>query len=413
MQEKTIETKQCKNCNIKFHITDRDMKFYDKISPIFDNKKYQIPAPTLCPECRLLRRMSFRNERKLYKRKCDATGKNIISIYSPDKQYKVYNSKYWWGDEWDPMNYWVSFDFNKQFFEQFEKLFIKVPLMNTFWQWNENCDFTFDSNFSKNCFMSVVIDDSENIYYSNRIFDNVKDVIDSYYVFSGSSLVYNSLYINNCHNINWCYSCKNSKNLLLCSYCINCEDCIWSKNLFWKKYYIFNEKYNKKDYLNKKSAIIWDLNKIKDNYLSLSKKIPVKNLDNQNTTDCRWSELINCIDCTYCFNIEESNNLKFVTYGFDAQNSYDSEDICYDIDLIYECQTVIKNNYKVLFSSFMLEWNTNCFYSTFLMWCMNCFWCVWLRNKQYCILNKQYTKEEYNKLIPKIIEYMISTWEWW
>ena len=36
----------------------------------------------------------------------------------------------------------------------------------------------------------------------------------------------------------------------------------------------------------------------------------------------------------------------------------------------------------------------------------NLFACVGLRNKQYCILNKQYSKEEYDELVPKIIEHM-------
>jgi len=36
----------------------------------------------------------------------------------------------------------------------------------------------------------------------------------------------------------------------------------------------------------------------------------------------------------------------------------------------------------------------------------NLFGCVGLRNKQYCILNKQYAKEEYEELVPKIIAHM-------
>jgi len=36
----------------------------------------------------------------------------------------------------------------------------------------------------------------------------------------------------------------------------------------------------------------------------------------------------------------------------------------------------------------------------------NLFGCIGLRNKQYCILNKQYTKAEYEALVPKIIEHM-------
>ena len=36
----------------------------------------------------------------------------------------------------------------------------------------------------------------------------------------------------------------------------------------------------------------------------------------------------------------------------------------------------------------------------------DCFGCVSIRNKKYCILNKQYTKEEYEELLPKIIAHM-------
>jgi hypothetical protein len=60
-----------------------------------------IPIPTLCPEERQRRRLIFRNERKLYKRKCDATGDTIVSIYSPDKPYKVYEEEYRKSDKRD------------------------------------------------------------------------------------------------------------------------------------------------------------------------------------------------------------------------------------------------------------------------------------------------------------------------
>jgi len=36
----------------------------------------------------------------------------------------------------------------------------------------------------------------------------------------------------------------------------------------------------------------------------------------------------------------------------------------------------------------------------------NLFGCIGLRSKQYCILNKQYTKEQYEELVPKIIKHM-------
>ena len=103
--EHLVEERVCKHCSVVFPITDKDMEFYEKVSPVFGGKRYTIPAPTLCPDCRQQRRLSFRNERKLYKRKCDATGKDIISIYSPDKPYTVYHQDYWWSDKWNPLDY--------------------------------------------------------------------------------------------------------------------------------------------------------------------------------------------------------------------------------------------------------------------------------------------------------------------
>jgi hypothetical protein len=33
--EKVVETKNCKHCSAKFEITDKDLEFYEKISPSF------------------------------------------------------------------------------------------------------------------------------------------------------------------------------------------------------------------------------------------------------------------------------------------------------------------------------------------------------------------------------------------
>jgi hypothetical protein len=57
----------------EFPIYQSDVDFYEKISPTFNGKKYAVQTPTLCPEERQRRRLMFRNERKLYKRTCDAT----------------------------------------------------------------------------------------------------------------------------------------------------------------------------------------------------------------------------------------------------------------------------------------------------------------------------------------------------
>jgi len=166
IMEKIIETNQCKKCSDIFKITDKDLEFYDRVSPIFNGKKYPIPSPTFCPECRQQRRLIFRNERSLYKRKCDATGENIISIYSPDKKYKVYSQDFWWSDKWDAMNYWKEFNFNENFFEQFNKLINEVPKISTFIIWSENCSYNNILVNSKNCYYTFAGAYLEKTYYS-------------------------------------------------------------------------------------------------------------------------------------------------------------------------------------------------------------------------------------------------------
>lgn len=47
------ETRNCQNCKQPFTIEPDDFGFYEQI---------KVPPPTWCSDCRLMRRMSFRNE---------------------------------------------------------------------------------------------------------------------------------------------------------------------------------------------------------------------------------------------------------------------------------------------------------------------------------------------------------------
>ena len=133
----------CKQCAQTFEIQDNDLEFYKKIN---------VPSPSLCPNCREIRRLCFRNERNLYHRKCDLTGKPILSIYSQDKPYKVYQKDAWFSDKWDPFEYGKDFDFTKSFFEQFNELLLKTPHPAAGYNAdNENCEYCTYQNHSKNC----------------------------------------------------------------------------------------------------------------------------------------------------------------------------------------------------------------------------------------------------------------------
>jgi len=94
--------KNCKQCSIEFEITQEDFDFYDKVSPVFLGKKYEIPSPVMCPICRDQLRLTFRNERKLYSRKCDKCKKSIVSNFSSDSPVKlIYCEDCYWSDDFN------------------------------------------------------------------------------------------------------------------------------------------------------------------------------------------------------------------------------------------------------------------------------------------------------------------------
>jgi hypothetical protein len=84
---------------------------------------------------------------------------------------------------------------------------------------------------------------------------------------------------------------------------------------------------------------------------------------------------------------------------------------CYDVngglnnELIYENSLAADGNYFTKFFSHC-KGNKNCDFLHLCINCSDCFGCVSLNSKQYCILNKQYTKEAYEELVPKIIQHM-------
>src|SRR3989344_5358630 len=120
MKNMQSETKKCQNCHKEFTIEPDDFGFYEKI---------KVPPPTWCPDCRLIRRLQWRNEHSLFRRKNEANGEMIISAYHPEAKIKTYDRETWWGDSWDPRDYGRDYDFSRPFFEQFRELLQRVPHM--------------------------------------------------------------------------------------------------------------------------------------------------------------------------------------------------------------------------------------------------------------------------------------------
>ena len=408
-----METRNCKNCNTLFEILDRDLEFYEKISPRIEEEIIKIPSPKLCPDCRQQRRLSFLNERNLYRRECDITKKNIISIFSPDKEIKVFESKEWWWDNWTAFDYWKNPNFEKSMFDNFKELFLEVPKSSLTVINSENSEYNNFLSYSKNTYMSFgseKIEDSSYVSSSQKIKKSFDiwwsdSINDSYEVFD-CYRVYKSFYVSSSKDLSNCNFCDN---------CLNCQFCTFSSGLVNKKYCIMNKEYSKEEYEKKLSELnFFEANRIseyKEIYRKFLLTIPHK---------YNHSENIEKSIGDYIYNVKNS---------FCIFNGVELEDSSYAYECgwtskLWDCSHTYKggwnnlesigisNSFKILFS-FDINDSEYIYYSAHMFNCKNCILCTWMKSAEYCILNKQYTKKEYQILARKIFNYMKKTWEWW
>ena len=285
--------KTCLACQNPFIITDQDRAFYDKISPIFDGQKYQIPEPALCPPCREQRRLLWKNERQLYKRSCDLCGKPTMAIYSKDKPYKVYCRECWWGDKWDPLAYGAEYDFSRPFFDQFSELIARVPKQALHHNQNENCDYTTSTTGNRNCYLISSSGKNEDCFYGIFLKGN-KDCIDSTHLLE-SELCYECLDTKGGYNLKYCqntYDCSDSAFLYDCR---NCKNCFFSCNLRNKEFVFRGEQLTKEKYEEKIAEINFGsrviIEKLKPEFASFCLAYPhlfYTGQNNETVSYCNW-----------------------------------------------------------------------------------------------------------------------------
>ncbi len=418
-KRKIAETRVCKKCQANFDITDADLDFYDKASPTFNWIKYNISLPVFCPDCSLQRRLAFRNERNLYRRKSDLTWKDIVSIYSPDKPYKAYEQSEWWSDKWNPLEYGREFDFNRWFFEQFDELIKDVPVISLIIQNGENSDYTNYTNNHKNCYLTVWWEESQNCMYWNYQF-YTNDCLDFYWIVSCTNC-YEALKCYECNNLYYSQDCKKVTDGYFCKNCVGCNNCIWCYNLTNKSYQIFNKQVTKEEYdkLAEQLSNYWFLQDFKKKVNEFFSKRICKFADITSSENCSGEMIIGSKNCQSCYSLDHWENWKDIFLWFNFQDAQDSTLIGFWSSTVIGSLWIMSWT-NIYYSAYCWGNNSNVFYS---MQCYNnnsnIFWCVWLRDKQYCIFNKQYTKEQYEELVPKIIEHMKKVslpggrQEWW
>ncbi len=393
------EIRVCQNCKTQFTIEPEDFTFYEKI---------KVPPPTWCPQCRLVRRLYFRNERTLYPRNCDLCHKRTIAHYAPESDFVVYCRDCWWSDKWDPMLYGRDYDFKKPFFEQYAELKKTVPIL-PLQEYGNNLNAAYSSYLkdAHNTYLSFSIVESEEIYYSRTV-SGSRQVYDSYSVNKGE-LVYENVGCSRVFQSEYLLDCSDC---IQCSFlfdCRNCQRCFMSSNLRNKQYVFRNQQLAKGEYEQKIKEVNLASHaaseSLKAEFQKMKRGAIHKYAYLEKTTNATGDDIENAKNSKMVFEGFDLEDVKYTCRVFRSKDTYDAFGFAGG-ELIYEGINVGSPSQNAKFIMNTNPQGNNIAYCENQTSGSNLFGCIGIRNKQYCILNKQYSKEEYEALLPKIIAHM-------
>ena len=326
------ETRQCQNCKKSFTIEPDDFAFYEKM---------KVPPPTWCPECRLIRRLAWRNERSLHRRNCDKCQKSIISVFTSDCGLNVYCRSCWWKDDWDASDYATNFDDTKPFLVQFRELLSKVPVPSLYGVDTTmvDSDYTNMAAYLKNCYMVTYSDFSENIIYGSFV-NHTKDSVDNL-MSEKNELCYETVNCNKCYHTLYSKDCKDCNNVYFSKNCVGCQNCFGCANLKNKEYFIWNEPVSKEDFelfVKKHTKSVQALADMKEKAIEFWLKFPNKYMHGIRNSNVTGDYILNSKNTFNSFCVGESENCRFCSFVTSPglKDAYDFTSFGINSSLFYE-----------------------------------------------------------------------------
>ncbi len=309
-----------------------------------------------------------------------------ISRY-PDttRKWNVTNSKEYLPIETNPEG--SDFD-SKDFIREIMNLWFTTskPMITSFQIGNENNDYADICFWVKNCYLSFSVWwGCENVLYSLVVYANCNNVYNSCFITKNCNNISNSVNITESMNVFYSSDIVNSSNIRFSNNLVGCEECIDCENLVNQKYSIHNIQFTKESYQTEKSKL-------------LSKCVDFT----QNKWLIWWVRLSDDVENAYLVSrIIHGRNLICMEWVDCAEYMFDSMESWLNSSHFYWVLSSWTQS-EHIYCSLLIACSSFVFYSFSLENCSFCVGCIGLKNKSYCILNKQYTKEERYIEVDKI-----------
>ena len=393
-------------CQGEFEIEGGDIKFL---------KIFSVPPPNFCPTCRRIRRLAHFGVSQLFKRKCDAPKHNetMISLFSDQCPFPVYDYSYFISDEFDPFYFGVEYKKNPM-----ETLFgirRKFP-MPSFLNRDPssiNSEYSSGGRNLKNGYYVSSCFNVENAWYSGMLLRS-RDVMDSLRT-DRSEFVYEGFFSDHVYNSSFVYFSSGCIDSMFIFDCRNCQKCFGCVNLINVKYCIYNKQHTEEEYMEFMSSVYPltrdKLSSFEDDFWNLIRSLPVNGTrnvasDNVFGTDIRNSKNL--------FDVSGADNSENIRHADGALSHHDSMDFLYsggNSSFLYMDTNIGSQSSRVKFSV-STKFSTDCEFVFNSKNLSNCFMCFGLQNKSYCILNKQYTENDYFKIMDVIKTEMLEKGEY-
>ena len=356
-----------------------------------------------------MRRFAHTNETVFYKRKCDLSDKDIFSMYPVSAPFPVYETDIWYSDQWDPYQYGMNYDFSKPFLQQFLELRNRVPKMALVKQgFSINSEYTHRVTDMKNSYLVFRMSGSEDSLYC-YVGRNITDCVDCLSIWDSESC-YECIDCNNCYKIKFSQESHDCRDSYFLYACRNCSDCIGCVNLINQSNCILNQKYGKEEYRKKlqelKLNTVSGLAEFSEKFKEFRKKFPYRSIHSLKSNNVSGNWFVNCQNVKNSFGCLNVKDGKYLFWIFNAEDCMDYFQWGNNSELIYESENCGLDSSRLSFCTQCWTGAHDLFYCDSCPSSGNCFGCIGLKKGQYSILNKKYTKEEYENFLPKVIKHM-------
>ncbi|MFN8392185.1 MAG: hypothetical protein U0136_17970 [Bdellovibrionota bacterium] len=403
----------CRKSGERFEISADDLAFLERVSPKIGDAVESVPPVTLAPRYRAMRRLAWRNSNHLYRRQCMKTGAPIVSAYPSECPFPIYSTPVWWSDDWDQTASGRAVDLRRPFFEQFRELMFEAPrpaVMNSGSQNSEYCNY---AGQNKNCYMA----NNGSWYNETCLFGEAylrcRDCVDCSYV-RGCELCYEVVGGDALYECSHCTDCHTSAN---CHFSFNlrgCRDCFLSCNLRNKVGYIRNLPASEAQLaaLREQMKTVAGLAEMRAELEQLERGTIHPAYLNINCEESSGDYLTNCKNVRFSSIVGNIRDGKYLLHCDEAQDMWDCSLSGYaGSELYYETVSSGDGGSRALFCSG--SWASHeVMYCDTVMSCRSCFGCIGLKRAENTVLNRSYTRKEYEHIVRTLIGHMRETGEW-